>query len=67
MPLYEYDCTACGERFDRLTTTDSADSAACPKCGSVKVKRLLSVIAGLGGRADAPAPVCGRGACPSCS
>jgi putative FmdB family regulatory protein len=67
MPLYEYECRACDKRFDRLTTVAAADDAVCPRCGAVDARRLISVIAGRTGRAEAPAPVCGEGACGACS
>jgi putative FmdB family regulatory protein len=67
MPLYEYECSDCGKRFDRLVAASAADDAACPRCGAAKVRRLISVIAGLGGSAPDPAPQCGQGACGACS
>lgn len=67
MPLYEYECADCGKRFDRLTSVATADEASCPHCGARNVRRLISVIAGMTGRADAPAPTCGQGACGACS
>jgi putative FmdB family regulatory protein len=67
MPLYEYECTSCDKRFDRLVSAAEADSAVCPRCGAAEVRRLISVIAGMTGRAEAPAPECGRGACGACS
>ncbi len=66
MPLYEYECMTCQARFDRLTSMASADTAQCPRCGGSQARRLLSVIAGLGGRAEAPQQQCGQGACGSC-
>jgi putative FmdB family regulatory protein len=66
MPLYEYACTACDHRFERLTTIAAADEVACPECSGAP-KRLLSVIAGQVGTASAPAPTCGGGACAACS
>ena len=65
MPLYEYECPACLARFDRLVSASAADDAACPRCGEPRARRLISVIAGMTGRA-AP-PTCGQGACESCS
>lgn len=66
MPLYEYECSACGKRFDRLVSVSAADDAVCPRCGDRHVRRLISVIAGMTGRAAEPAPVCGQGACGNC-
>ena len=45
MPIYEYACRSCGEQFELLTYASKADEATCPKCGSVDVKRLMSVFA----------------------
>lgn len=68
MPIYEYSCTACEGRFERLSTMAEADRQSCPACGSGDVRRLLSVIGGLAGAQEAPAaPVCGQGACGACS
>jgi putative FmdB family regulatory protein len=67
MPLYEYECTSCGARFENITSMSRADEAGCPRCGAAQTRRLLSVIGGLGGRAPEPQAACGQGACGSCS
>lgn len=44
MPIYEYQCLECGEKFDKLVrSTSSLPRIECPKCGGKKVKKLLSV------------------------
>jgi len=43
MPIYEFECEACGERFEELVATDAA--AVCPACGSERTRRLLSNVA----------------------
>src|SRR5687767_7775861 len=43
MPVYEYQCNTCGERFELLTRFD-APHPACPKCGN-DVRRLVSAAA----------------------
>jgi putative FmdB family regulatory protein len=48
VPIYEYRCPACDERFEELVRSSDA-SVACPRCGSADVERLLSVFAGTGG------------------
>ena len=41
MPLYEYKCDACGQRFEVIQKfSETAD--ACRKCGKGPVHRLLS-------------------------
>jgi len=51
VPVYEYECRSCDKRFETLTTMARADEAACPRCASTDTRKLLSVIAGLGGSA----------------
>jgi len=52
MPIYEYRCPSCDERFEELVRS-SGPAVACPSCGTADVERLLSVFAGVGG-ASAP-------------
>ena len=44
MPIYEYRCRQCGEKFDKLVrcTTDETE-LSCPSCGSEQTEKLLSV------------------------
>ncbi|MBK9714792.1 MAG: zinc ribbon domain-containing protein [Kouleothrix sp.] len=60
MPLYEYVCQSCGERFEKLIRSIIAPpEIVCPSCASVAVKRALSTFATRGGDADRAAPACG--------
>ncbi len=46
MPIYEYECPACGERFSRLRPMREVDEPSrCPKCGNEEARRVLSLIA----------------------
>ena len=42
MPLYEYECTACGHRFERIQKFSDPPIEACPSCGQPHVQKLLS-------------------------
>ena len=44
MPIYEFECEECGSRFDELVAAD-ASPPPCPRCASVKVRRLFSEVA----------------------
>ena len=45
MPLYEYQCKACQERFSEiLSIKESDDVPACPSCGSEDVQKLVSSV-----------------------
>src|SRR5438105_5310814 len=41
MPTYEYQCEACGNRFEKFQSITAAPIKKCPKCGKKKVKRLM--------------------------
>lgn len=42
MPIYAFECAACGHRFDRLQKLSDADPAQCPACGEPQVRRQLT-------------------------
>ncbi len=42
MPLYEYECQVCGERFERIQRVDAEPVTSCPSCGGA-VHRLMGV------------------------
>ncbi len=42
MPIYAFQCAACGHRFDRLQKLSDADPAACPECAEPQVVRQLT-------------------------
>ena len=41
MPLYEYECEACGHRFERIQKFSDTPLEQCPKCGGA-VHKLQS-------------------------
>lgn len=44
MPIYEYICKNCGERFEMLRSINDADSPTpCKSCHSTQTQRALSV------------------------
>ncbi|HEY8683499.1 MAG TPA: zinc ribbon domain-containing protein, partial [Rhodanobacter sp.] len=34
MPIYEFECSSCGHRFDRLQKLSDADPTICPVCAA---------------------------------
>ncbi len=68
MPAYDYECNACGCRFQVRQKMSDPELESCPECGD-KVKRLISGGAGViskGGRHNSssfaePRPSCGLG------
>ncbi|MCJ7543118.1 MAG: zinc ribbon domain-containing protein [Phycisphaerae bacterium] len=47
MPTYEYQCQACGKRFERFQPITAAPIRRCPACGRNKVRRLIGPGAGV--------------------
>ena len=43
MPIFEYECRACGHEFEQLVRT--GDTPACPSCTSRDLEKLLSLSA----------------------
>lgn len=44
MPIYDYACPTCEERFDELVSFE-ASAPPCPSCGGEESERLLSTFA----------------------
>jgi putative FmdB family regulatory protein len=42
MPLYEYECEACGHRFERIQKFSDLVVKVCPKCSKKTVHKLVS-------------------------
>ena len=42
MPIYAFECSACGHDFDRLQKLSDPDPTDCPQCGAPKVQRRLT-------------------------
>ena len=42
MPLYEYECFLCHQRFERIQKVNDEPIKTCPQCGG-SVRRLLGV------------------------
>ena len=41
MPLYEYECSACGNRFERIQKFSDPPVQTCPECGG-EVHKLIA-------------------------
>jgi len=41
MPIYEFECGSCGACFEELVAAGT-EEMACPECGAVGARRLLS-------------------------
>jgi putative FmdB family regulatory protein len=62
MPIYEYRCQECGEKFEKFVRSMNNPGPEvkwirCPKCGGQKVEKLLSAF-GLQVSGSTSEPVC---------
>ncbi len=42
MPIYEYECQACGYKKEALQKLSDEPLVDCPECGKPKLKKLIS-------------------------
>ena len=42
MPIYEYECQACGHVFDALQKMSDSPLTDCPDCSEPRLRKLLS-------------------------
>ena len=66
MPLREFRCGRCKTRFEELVRSGADNNVACPRCGSKRLRRLMSgFVARRGG--SSPAAVSAGSSCSGCS
>lgn len=42
MPIYEFECSSCGHRFDHLQKLSDTDPSVCPACDAPHLRRMVS-------------------------
>ncbi|HOW87197.1 MAG TPA: zinc ribbon domain-containing protein [Candidatus Omnitrophota bacterium] len=47
MPTYEYECGACGHRFEKFQSMKDRPVKTCPACGKSKAQRIIHGGAGI--------------------
>ncbi|MFB0517891.1 MAG: zinc ribbon domain-containing protein [Acidobacteriota bacterium] len=68
MPIFEYSCLSCGNKFEKLVLKKGI-TISCPKCKSRKVEKLLSAFAfksDKGFTSSAPSSSCNSCSLTSC-
>jgi putative FmdB family regulatory protein len=69
MPIYEYLCESCGDKFEKLVRrAEDVLEAGCPSCGEKQLEQQYSTFAAPGGESAescfTPAATRGEGSCP---
>ncbi len=50
MPIYEFECKKCGERFEQLLgINEPTNDLRCPKCQAENPRKVLSVFSSASG------------------
>ncbi len=57
MPIFEYECQACSEKFEELVSSNTT-AVVCPHCNSTDTRKLLSVFAASGGSSSGSMSSC---------
>ena len=47
MPTYDYECNACGHKFELFQSITAPSVRKCPACAKLKVRRLIGAGAGI--------------------
>lgn len=47
MPTYDYECGGCGRRSEHFQMMSDPPLRKCPKCGKLRLKRLIGAGAGV--------------------
>lgn len=42
MPIYEYECTACGHLLEKLQKVSEPPLSQCPECNEASLQKLIS-------------------------
>lgn len=45
MPIYEYECQACGHRLEKIQKFSDDPLTDCPECGKADLRKLISAAA----------------------
>jgi putative FmdB family regulatory protein len=65
MPIYEYCCEKCDERFELFVRSfTQRDVPICPTCGSSKVRKAVSLV-GVGGLGEDKPSLASCGSAPT--
>ncbi|OQA45960.1 MAG: Zinc ribbon domain protein [Chloroflexi bacterium ADurb.Bin325] len=77
MPVYEYLCASCDNRFEAIRSMSQADAPiACPRCAAPNARKVISVFAAISrdgggsrmvaGGSSSSCGSCAGGHCASC-
>jgi putative FmdB family regulatory protein len=68
MPIYDFHCDKCQNRFELLVGVTAGDSELrCPKCGAAEIRKRPSTFGvSVKSSSSCSTGTCSTGACPTC-
>jgi putative FmdB family regulatory protein len=63
MPIYEYRCKRCEDKFEVLVGFSGGDGVVCPRCGAIDIERCFSPV---GIRSKGTSTTKGGSSCGTC-
>lgn len=66
MPIYEYACESCGNKFEKLVRrSEDMLESGCPSCGQKHLKQEYSTFAARGSAGEPASSPAEMGGCPA--
>ena len=66
MPIYEYACESCGNKFEKLVRrSEEVLESGCPSCGQKHLKQEYSTFAARATAGESASSPAGMGGCPA--
>jgi len=67
MPIYEFRCNGCDQKFETLCSSTNVGSVTCPKCATNDVSRLFSTFFSSSTSSDGTRTTSSSSRCSGCS
>lgn len=64
MPLYEYKCVKCGNRYEKIESVSAPEKQKCPKCGGRSERQIAAPAIQFKGSGWYVTDYAGKGAAP---
>lgn len=63
MPIYEFKCKKCGQKFEDIVFSNDYSKVSCPNCNGKSIEKLISVF---GFKSDGKFKGSSKSSCSSC-
>lgn len=67
MPLFEFICKKCGNKFEKIVFSIDNEKILCPVCGSAEVEKQFSSFAAVGSKSHSHGHCCSHSTPSACA